>query len=538
MKWTENDAYHLYEMIITSSLALSHKIISIKAVESVQNKNLICLLDIDIQGAQNVKKSSLDAIYLFIAPPSMDELEKRLRGRGTESEEAMQRRLANAKGELEYGTKDGNFDAVLVNNDLDKTLIKMAQLFEGWFPELLGGLEAAKDAPSAQDQNGGVPPPICDPLSFPRTAEGLTALLSEIDQDAPLEGYVQSDLTYQASNIYVAAGKTLDIPLPPVEQDGSKIEWNVTVVDPHGERLDIEFGLFVIVNGEEVAARDMGRITSPVESADEEVSAKGKFTVANSAPVTVLIKLDNSYSWIKSKKVNYSFNIKAPVDENMIQRSLRAKSVVPKILEGQKALVGLKAEEMGRAEKLRKMESDMEEKVGSLTKQIEEGQKTIKTLQTRALEAEEEAKAKAAEIKNALAMAKKEEQSIADCTSSIVALEEECARLRKQWEELKVERSVREEEKAQKEKDAKMAEQERIALQEEIVAKKEEEQSTLKGLESVESEKKLLQDNLDGLGKERQEREEEGQKYGKELSFLQKMLDAVKLRFVEQKSEV
>ena len=60
---------------------------SIKSVESVQNQNLICLLDIDIQGAQNVKKSTLDARYLFIAPPSMEELEKRLRGRGTEAED-------------------------------------------------------------------------------------------------------------------------------------------------------------------------------------------------------------------------------------------------------------------------------------------------------------------------------------------------------------------------------------------------------------------------------------------------------------------
>mmetsp|Transcript_14219 Transcript_14219/g.34371 ORF Transcript_14219/g.34371 Transcript_14219/m.34371 type:complete len:202 (-) Transcript_14219:28-633(-) len=111
---------------------------SVKSVESVQGKNLICLLDIDIQGAQNVKKSTLDALYLFVAPPSMEELEKRLRGRGTESEEAMQRRLANAKGELDYGMKEGNFDAVLVNNDLDETFERMVRKFKEWYPELLG----------------------------------------------------------------------------------------------------------------------------------------------------------------------------------------------------------------------------------------------------------------------------------------------------------------------------------------------------------------------------------------------------------------
>lgn len=112
---------------------------SVESVESVQKQNLICLLDIDIQGAQLVKKSTLDARYLFIAPPSMEQLEKRLRGRKTDSEEAMQRRLANAKGELEYGLEEGNFDAVLVNEELDAALQEMVGKFEGWFPELLGG---------------------------------------------------------------------------------------------------------------------------------------------------------------------------------------------------------------------------------------------------------------------------------------------------------------------------------------------------------------------------------------------------------------
>jgi len=109
---------------------------SVKSVESVQKQNLICLLDIDIQGAQNVKKSTLDALFLFIAPPSMEQLEKRLRGRKTDSEEAMQRRLANAKGELEYGMQEGNFDTVLVNTNLDEALKEMVGKFEGWFPDL------------------------------------------------------------------------------------------------------------------------------------------------------------------------------------------------------------------------------------------------------------------------------------------------------------------------------------------------------------------------------------------------------------------
>lgn len=76
---------------------------SIAAVETVQQQGKVCVLDIDVQGVQKVKESSLEPIYLFISPPSEAELEKRLRGRGTESEDQIKTRLANAKKELTYG---------------------------------------------------------------------------------------------------------------------------------------------------------------------------------------------------------------------------------------------------------------------------------------------------------------------------------------------------------------------------------------------------------------------------------------------------
>lgn len=72
-------------------------------MENVQKQGKICILDIDVQGVQKVKASSLKPRYVFIAPPSMAELEKRLRGRGTETEEQMKLRLGNASKELEYG---------------------------------------------------------------------------------------------------------------------------------------------------------------------------------------------------------------------------------------------------------------------------------------------------------------------------------------------------------------------------------------------------------------------------------------------------
>ena len=80
-----------------------------------------CVLDIDVQGADLVRKAKLPAGFVFIAPPSMEELERRLRGRGTESESDVEKRIANARGEMDRRNEKGLFDEVIVNDDLDET---------------------------------------------------------------------------------------------------------------------------------------------------------------------------------------------------------------------------------------------------------------------------------------------------------------------------------------------------------------------------------------------------------------------------------
>jgi Guanylate kinase len=105
-------------------------------VSSVQSKGQICILDIDVQGVQNVKKSSLNPYYVFIAPPSMDTLEARLRGRGTDNEESIQKRLENARGEMEYGQEEGNFDMYLVNCDLKQAADELCATVKTWYPFL------------------------------------------------------------------------------------------------------------------------------------------------------------------------------------------------------------------------------------------------------------------------------------------------------------------------------------------------------------------------------------------------------------------
>ena len=75
---------------------------SIRAVQNVAAAGKCCILDIDVQGARQVRKQSnqIRAIFVFLEPPSVEELEKRLRGRGTESEDQIQTRLATAQAEL------------------------------------------------------------------------------------------------------------------------------------------------------------------------------------------------------------------------------------------------------------------------------------------------------------------------------------------------------------------------------------------------------------------------------------------------------
>ncbi|KAB5551809.1 hypothetical protein DKX38_009120 [Salix brachista] len=101
---------------------------SIEAVEVVTDTGKRCILDIDVQGARSVKASSLEAIFIFICPPSMEELETRLRSRGTETEEQILKRLQNAKKEMEQGQSSGIFDHILYNDNLDECYESLKKL--------------------------------------------------------------------------------------------------------------------------------------------------------------------------------------------------------------------------------------------------------------------------------------------------------------------------------------------------------------------------------------------------------------------------
>uniref|UniRef100_A0A8D0PH26 Guanylate kinase n=1 Tax=Sus scrofa TaxID=9823 RepID=A0A8D0PH26_PIG len=90
------------------------------AVRAVQAMNRICVLDVDLQGVRNIKKTDLQPIYIFVQPPSLDVLEQRLRQRNTETEESLAKRLAAAKADMESSKEPGLFDLIIINDSLDK----------------------------------------------------------------------------------------------------------------------------------------------------------------------------------------------------------------------------------------------------------------------------------------------------------------------------------------------------------------------------------------------------------------------------------
>ncbi|MBI1738951.1 MAG: guanylate kinase [Acidobacteria bacterium] len=85
--------------------------------EEARRRGLDLVLEIDVQGAEQVKLKMRDAVAIFILPPSRQELEGRIRARGTDSEEEIARRLERARQEMQCYT---DYDYVVVNDDLER----------------------------------------------------------------------------------------------------------------------------------------------------------------------------------------------------------------------------------------------------------------------------------------------------------------------------------------------------------------------------------------------------------------------------------
>jgi guanylate kinase len=86
----------------------------------------IGVFDIDVQGGTSIKRKYPDAVCIFILPPSMAELERRLRGRGTDSDEVIRRRLLHARAECEKGAQ--SYDYMVINDQVDQAFQQLKSI--------------------------------------------------------------------------------------------------------------------------------------------------------------------------------------------------------------------------------------------------------------------------------------------------------------------------------------------------------------------------------------------------------------------------
>jgi len=96
-------------------------------IEKTLNSGYNCLLDIDVKGGLKLKKEYPDGVFIFLAPPNWEELEKRLKKRGTESEKDLKVRLRNAKKEMRYKK---HYNHIVINEKLDDTVNKIVEIIK------------------------------------------------------------------------------------------------------------------------------------------------------------------------------------------------------------------------------------------------------------------------------------------------------------------------------------------------------------------------------------------------------------------------
>ncbi len=99
-------------------------------VERLLAEGRLVILDIDVQGALQVKQAMPEALLIFVLPPDDQELLRRLEGRGRDNCESIRRRLEEARQEIEVGTREGVYDARIVNDDLERAVSEACRIIE------------------------------------------------------------------------------------------------------------------------------------------------------------------------------------------------------------------------------------------------------------------------------------------------------------------------------------------------------------------------------------------------------------------------
>ena len=279
-----------------------------KSVQDVASEGRVCILDIDIQGVKSVRASSLDPLYVFVEPPSLTVLEQRLRGRGTEDEAAIKKRMGNAAGEMAYGDKSkGNFDLNLVNDDLDGAFLRLENWLRSQYAELT---------------NYPLPANGLRPSSTGETAT-VRKLLAPI---APTNVFCIG-LNYKEHAAEGARKKGVPLVLP--ERPVIFMKPTSTVTNPgeaiqvpsleHGEETDFEVELAVVI----------GRPARNVAKADA-LSYVAGYTVANDVSGRYWQRNAGGGQWIKGKAFDTYLPL-GPVllaDASVDPQSLQVRSIL------------------------------------------------------------------------------------------------------------------------------------------------------------------------------------------------------------------
>lgn len=99
---------------------------SVQEIEEAHRAGQDLLLDIEVQGARQLQEKGIEAVYIFVTPPSFPELERRLRSRNTESEDAIQRRLRQAVEDVSHLDR---YQFVIINDNLEEAYSRLRSIF-------------------------------------------------------------------------------------------------------------------------------------------------------------------------------------------------------------------------------------------------------------------------------------------------------------------------------------------------------------------------------------------------------------------------
>ena len=203
------------------------------AVEAVTATGKVCILDIDVQGAKQVRAAGQPALFVFVEPDSMENLETRLRGRATDAEDVIQRRLANAQGEIDASKEAGLFDFRVVNSTVDEAAGQIAEVVRQC---LNGGAKPAKTAkkaaPAAADPELVVPAVEGDlpadtrvvfVLGGPGSGKGTQC--DKILKDYEVKHLSAGDLLREE----VASGSSIGAALEATMKEGKLVPMSVTI---------------------------------------------------------------------------------------------------------------------------------------------------------------------------------------------------------------------------------------------------------------------------------------------------------------------